>query len=153
MARKKQLGSVELIIIAVVAAVLLIGYGIIRYQHKENQKLVEQNATQKVTIGTQNETIERDKKSDVVNEQTNVQVDASTKDVQKKQGKAAADTQAQVDAIVRDAKAKAATAKSEEERKQVETKRINDVAAARIDGLWTSYCLVAPQAEGCVAAK
>jgi hypothetical protein len=150
--KKQQAGFAQMYVLIAVAAVIAVLVFGLRYLYQDNKDLTKDNAKKDVVVEIQKDGIEKDAKSDKVTEAvtTDVQVKKDTLDV--KGEKVAKDTGAKVEAINKEAARAAAAAKDAAEKTAIETTRINSVSAARIDGLWDTYCLAVPTDANCTPA-
>lgn len=147
--KQRGFGQLEMIVGVVVIALVVFVCGFIWHTFKENQKLHTKVETQKVTIDSQKDSIDRNGKSDAVTEQTNTNVQAKASEIEKKQAKTIGKLQAQVEEIRRQADALEAAAATRAEKDAIKTGEINAISAARIDAIWETYCSNFPAAASC----
>lgn len=151
--KEKGLIQVELILFLLGLVIVLLGTVWVWYTFHENEKLKEEKAKTDITIHSQNDTIERDKKADAVTQDSNTQAAKDQQASDQTHAKIKADGQVKVEQINRDARVKEGQTTDLSVKAAIETARINEVSGARIDTLWQAYCAAAPTAPVCQAPK
>lgn len=133
--------------ITLVTAMLVVVGGAFWYVASKNtkiEKLTKDNAVKGVVVEQQADAIVKDAQSDKVNEEVNLKVTTKINQLRIKHEKVSNKTKAKVDDIKQEYGDSPPTPESEAE-------KANRISAARIDGLWESYCDKLPQADGCAA--
>lgn len=141
----------KLILCGIILALLGVGVVSWKYIYHENQDLKKEVTKDRVVIDVQADTIDKTDKSDKITEKVSAEAAVQVRKVTEKHEQVATKTQGKVEQINKEAGQAEAAAPTPEAKAALETTRINQVSAARIDGLWDQYCLALPAAEGCAA--
>lgn len=111
---------------------------------KENKTLITANAAQGVVIDLQLDTSLKQESSREVNESTALGIRTAEKKVESRQASIENKVQLKLDTLDRGFQAAPDASTDREKDRQI--------AQVQIDGLWDSFCSVAPNAQGCEPA-